>query len=294
MARIRLLMPLGLLWVPLAAGAMSLDSARDIRTGLFRALASEYSRSDENAQPALEASVAYGGPDGVALARQVLLRDDQPEAIHLDLAVLYALDHQTDPALLPLLEEAMTRFAREDSRWRVAAGSWVAAFYRLHGDASFGLAADRARDENVPSDERALHLLVLGLAGAEEAADHRSLALHTYRPFLASDDPALQRAAVVTARLLWDFDAREDLEAAAFGQDPDARVKAYNLVRLLLAVGPELGPDGLSAQIVNEAQVEPYDEEAYRAWQERRTAWDSEQKALKEEAREAVAGDQPS
>jgi hypothetical protein len=68
----------------------------------------------------------------------------------------------------------------------------------------------------------------------------RAMALETYRPYLRASEPDLQRAALIVARTLWDYDVLADLKNVALSSaDPRARILAWAQVVSFLQQGPE-------------------------------------------------------
>jgi hypothetical protein len=108
------------------------------------------------------------------------------------------------------------------------------------------------------------------------------MALETYRPYLHSSEPDLQRAAVIVARTLRDYDVLGGLKDVALSStDPKARMDAWAQVVNLLKQGPE--PRGLRSPggFIRSPVGGAYDPEGLRIWlEEVKPGWQREQHRL--------------
>ncbi len=225
------------------------------------------------------------------LARAVLFRQEMRSSTWPDDEMLQGLhigrgsgnlDHTR---VLELLEDAYPLYPPLDGRRESVAGSWAAAFWYLHKDAAYELARQAVSNTALTPQQRALHLLVFQNAGFDEfvyGKGFRPMALETYRPYLRASEPDLQRAAVIVARTLRDYDVLEDLKDVALSStDPKARTDAWHQVVNLLEGGPKprgmRSPGGFIQSPVGGA----YDPEGLRVWlKEVRPEWEREQHRL--------------
>ncbi len=225
------------------------------------------------------------------LARAVLFRQEMRSSTWPDDAVLGGLrlgrgygtlDHAR---VLDLLEDAYPLYPPLDGRRESVAGGWAAAFWYLHKDAAYELARQAVANTALTPQQRALHLLVFQYAGFDEfvyGKKFRPMALETYRPYLHASEPDLQRAAVIVARTLRDYDVLEDLKDVALSStDPKARADAWHQVVNLLEGGPK--PRGMRSPggFIRSPTGGAYDPEGLRIWlEEVQPEWQREQHRL--------------
>jgi hypothetical protein len=227
------------------------------------------------------------------LARAVLFREEMRSATWPDDAVLQGLrlgggygtlDHTR---VLDLLEDAFPLYPPLDRRREAVAGEWAAAFWYLHKDAAYELARQAVANTALTPQQRALHLLVFQYAGYDEfvyGKAFRPMALETYRPYLRASEPDLQRAALIVARTLRDYDVLNDLKDVALSStDPKARIDAWAQVVNLLEQGPKPEPRGIRR--LGGFDPSPvgaaYDPEGLRIWLEAvKPEWQREQHRL--------------
>jgi hypothetical protein len=220
--------------------------------------------------------IAYGGEEGLEIARQVLHRTELREMSWPDYAVLNGLSKRASEAALDVLEEAVAVQGPKRALWFSSRMAWAAAFRRLHGDAGFELARARVEDPVLTPEQRALHLLVFRYARRSE--QYRPLAIEVYRPYLHAPEPELQRAAVLVAGELWDYDARGEIEQVAWAStDWKARGLARSQEGQFLDYGPDIESRSIDGHGFRRGG---YDPEGLRAWRARRAEWSREQYRL--------------
>ncbi len=215
------------------------------------------------------------------LARAVLFRQELRSSTWPDDEVLLGLHIGRGGTLdsgrvLDLLEEAYPLYPPLDGRREAVAQAWAAAFWYLHKDAAYEFAREVVADTVRTPVERALHLLVFQYAGyaGVYGRQFRPMALETYRPYLRASEPELQRAALIVARTLWDYDVLSDLKDVALAsRDARTRILAWTQVKRLLRDGP--GPRNL------DSPRGAYDPEGLRIWlNEVQPEWQREQHRL--------------
>jgi hypothetical protein len=255
--------------------------------------ASDYLAGGRSAEGRLTRAIASGA-DGLALARDVLHRDELRNVSWPDYAVLNGLSEQTSEDVLDVLEEAVAQHGPKSALWRPTRKAWAAAFRRLHGDSGFELARQRVENTALTPRERALHLLVFQYARWED--DYHSMAIEVYRPYLHVSAPELQQAAVSVAWDLWDYEAWGEIEEVAW-TSPDW--KARSLANGLITSFYMLGPDPRARPMNRHGRVQGgcYDPAGLSEWRSRRREWDRER--LEREASERpvplpVSPDSPS
>ncbi|MGH9392265.1 MAG: hypothetical protein ACRD1Z_21890 [Vicinamibacteria bacterium] len=228
------------------------------------------------------------------LARAVLFRQELRSSTWPEDEVLLGLhigrgsgnlDHAR---VLDLLEDAFPLYPPLDGRREAIGQAWAAAFWYLHKDAAYELARQAVANTALTPQQRALHLLVFQHAGYEEVVyrrkEFRPMALETYRPYLRASEPDLQRAALIVARMLWDYAVLEDLKHVALSStDPKARIDAWAQVVNLLEQGPKPEPRGIRP--LGGFDPSPvggaYDPEGLRIWlEEVKPEWQREQHRL--------------
>lgn len=225
-------------------------------------------------EKALTKVIAFRGEQGLALAREVLFREDRRGKLWADYGVFNGLSKQSSAGGVELLRDAILElYGPTDPRWETSRIAWAGAFYALHGDERLDLAEQALQDTSLSAEDRALHLLVFSRVGTSKKAPERSRALQVYRPHLESDAPALQRAAVLVSRALWDYEAVATLKQLALtSSDIKVRINAYPHVQQLLRYGPDL--ETLERNVRGTVTTtKSYDALGYRDWLDQLPQW---------------------
>jgi hypothetical protein len=257
--------------------------------------APEFLAAGDSSSSALHHVVASGSEWGLNLAREIMLRDEQIEAVWPDSAVFKGLQASPSQEGLDLLRDAIverysanaprgtsSRMAWADPRWKDSRMTWARIFERLHGAASAEKAVRGVENLDLSPEERALHLLVLGILPREKSFDTHG----AYREHLDSPHVELQRAAVLVARALWDYEVVEVLADLAFSSS-DIKVRFYanqSALRMFLE-----GPDRSVDRRVSQGlpwRTSAHDRRRYHEMMSRRDEWQRENYRL-------VMGEEP-
>lgn len=250
----------------------------------------DYLAGGEDQQGLLAARIARG-EDGLEIARRVIHRQIRG-GTWPDRAVMNGLSlrRPTSPAALDLLEALARSQGTRSPLWEYSRRWWADGFRRVHGPAAFDMAEAGVVNTELVAERRALYLFVFGSIGWKGDPELRRRAIEVNRLHLHSPDPALQRAAVAVASVLYDYNAKAEIEQISWSStDPTARGRARLLFKNFLDLGPDPGSRPVTAG--SSIRAGWYDPEGLMEYRAERGEWQKQQDRLLAAEEPRPAGD---